>query len=56
MHKCCPFCKNPLMPWYHWRAGDGRFYCNEFCADAVDSHGDFTPPMHELYERQAQRA
>jgi len=40
MNKWCPFCKNPLLPWHHWRASDGRFYCNEFCADAAE---DATP-------------
>ena len=30
----CPFCKNPLRPGMEWKGSDGRFYCNEFCADA----------------------
>jgi hypothetical protein len=30
----CAFCKNPLRPTAEWKGSDGRFYCNEFCADA----------------------
>ena len=56
MHNHCPFCKNPLMPWYQWRANDGRFYCNEFCADASDLPDDFTPLPSEFRENPAQRA
>ena len=33
MHNCS-YCKNPLRPWSEWKGDDGRFYCNEFCADA----------------------
>jgi hypothetical protein len=40
MHNCA-FCKNPLTPWYQWKGGDGRFYCNEFCADASEANGEF---------------
>ena len=36
MNNCCAFCKNPLLPWHQWKASDGRFYCNEFCADAAE--------------------
>lgn len=56
MHNYCPFCKNPLTPWYQWRGSDGRFYCNEFCADASELPGDFTPLHSELRENPAQRA
>ena len=34
--KNCVFCRNPLDPLSAWRANDGGFYCNEFCADAAD--------------------
>ena len=43
MRNFCPFCKNPLTPWYQWKASDGRFYCNEFCADAGETSVEFTP-------------
>jgi hypothetical protein len=33
----CAFCKNPLKPMAEWKGADGRFYCNEFCADAGDA-------------------
>jgi hypothetical protein len=33
MHNCA-FCHNPLTPLTEWKASDGGFYCNEFCADA----------------------
>jgi hypothetical protein len=55
MPQCCPFCKNPLMPWYQWRASDGRSYCNEFCADACDSSRDCMPSASEIHERPVQR-
>jgi hypothetical protein len=32
----CAFCRNPLRPAAEWKAADGLFYCNEFCADAAD--------------------
>ena len=56
MHNFCPFCKNPLAPWYQWKAADGRLYCNEFCADACDSAKDFKPRTSELRDYNAQRA
>jgi hypothetical protein len=56
MHNFCRFCKNPLTPWYQWRATDGRLYCNEFCADACDSTGGLTPPVPEFRDHTAQRA
>jgi hypothetical protein len=56
MHNFCPFCKNPLTPWYQWKAADGRLYCNEFCADACDSTKDFAPQKSQLGESNAQRA
>ena len=37
MRDFCPFCKNPLTPWFQWKASDGRLYCNEFCADAGET-------------------
>jgi len=32
MHACA-HCGNPLQTLTEWRADDGQFYCNEFCAD-----------------------
>jgi hypothetical protein len=56
MRNFCPFCKNPLTPWYQWKASDGRLYCNEFCADACDTMVDFTPAPAVLQERPGRRA
>lgn len=56
MHNFCPFCKNPLTPWYQWKATDGRLYCNEFCADACDSAEEFTHQISELRDYSTQRA
>jgi hypothetical protein len=36
MHNCM-FCRNPLNRNSEWKASEGRFYCNEYCADAEDS-------------------
>lgn len=36
MHNCA-FCKNPLRSWTEWKGGDGRLYCNEFCADGGET-------------------
>ena len=47
MRNFCPFCKNPLTPWYQWKASDGRLYCNEFCADA----GETTVEFHAVSRR-----
>ncbi len=47
MRNFCPFCKNPLTPWYQWKASDGRLYCNEFCADAGETSVEFTPSAAE---------
>jgi len=33
----CAFCKNPLIQLSEWKGTDGRFYCNEFCADASEA-------------------
>jgi hypothetical protein len=54
MHKCCPFCKNPLTPWYQWRASDGRLYCNEFCADAGETTAELTSQLSEFRDNPAQ--
>ena len=56
MRNFCPFCKNPLTPWYQWKASDGRFYCNEFCADAGETSVEFTPSAVESPDRAAPRA
>ena len=53
MRNFCPFCKNPLTPWYQWKASDGRFYCNEFCADAGDTALEFTPSTVQLQDPPA---
>lgn len=50
MRNICPFCKNPLTPWYQWKASDGRLYCNEFCADAGETIVDFGPSRARLRE------
>ena len=55
MRNSCPFCKNPLTPWYQWKASDGRFYCNEFCADAGETV-EFTPSAAPSLDRLAPRA
>jgi hypothetical protein len=55
MHNFCPFCKNPLTPWHQWKAVDGRFYCNEFCADASDSGPGFVPNVSETRDYTGQR-
>jgi hypothetical protein len=58
MRNFCPFCKNPLTPWNQWKASDGRLYCNEFCADAGETIGDFTsaPAPAVSQERPARGA
>ena len=48
MHTFCPFCKNPLAPWYQWKASNGRSYCNEFCADAADTDWALTSQLPEF--------
>jgi len=55
MHNHCPFCKNPLTPWYQWKASDGRFYCNEFCADASDASGVAAPSASQFRETAVPR-
>ena len=48
MHSC-PFCKNPLRPGMEWKGSDGRFYCNEFCADAgEDQIVHLVPKLPEM--------
>jgi hypothetical protein len=45
----CPFCKNPLRPGMEWKGSDGRFYCNEFCADAgADQIVHAVPKLPEM--------
>ena len=56
MRNFCPFCKNPLTPWYQWKASDGRLYCNEFCADAGETTVEFTPSAAEFPDHPARRA
>jgi hypothetical protein len=56
MRNFCPFCKNPLTPWYQWEGADGRLYCNEFCADAGETTIELTTPPPELRERPARGA
>lgn len=53
---CCAFCSKPLplvngivQP---WRATDGQFFCNEFCADDAEevrfrSHGQARRKAHQ---------
>ena len=48
MRDFCPFCKNPLVPWYQWKASDGRLYCNEFCADAGEATAPFVSESAQL--------
>jgi hypothetical protein len=48
----CAFC-NPLRPLYQWKSGDGRFYCNEFCADASEGDRAFKS-RGEFYAHAAQ--
>jgi len=50
MHDCA-FCKNPLGPFNEWKGKDGRFYCNEFCADA---EGTDIPTQHRARGPQPQ--
>jgi hypothetical protein len=59
MYKFCSFCKNPLTPWYQWKGGDDRLYCNEFCADACEGDWDVAGEVTQISERReysAQRA
>jgi hypothetical protein len=56
MRNFCPFCKNPLTPWYQWKASDGRFYCNEYCADAGETPVEFTLSGVESPDRPTPRA
>jgi hypothetical protein len=44
----CPFCKNPLTPGMEWKGSDGRFYCNEFCADAGEDQIVHVPKLPEM--------
>jgi hypothetical protein len=55
MRNFCPFCKNPLTPWYQWQASDGRLYCNEFCADAGETTVEVPPSVVEFPDPPAQR-
>jgi hypothetical protein len=56
MPNSCPFCKNPLTPWYQWKAIDDRLYCNEFCADAGETGIEFTPPAADFLNQPSPRA
>ncbi len=56
MRNFCPFCKNPLTPWYQWKASDGRLYCSEFCADAGETTIEVSPPPAEFGEHPARGA
>jgi hypothetical protein len=56
MRNFCPFCKNPLTPWYQWKASDGRLYCNEFCADAGETTAEFTQLAAEFLDHTAPRS
>jgi hypothetical protein len=44
----CSFCKNPLRPGMEWKGSDGRFYCNEFCADAGEDQIVHVPKLPEM--------
>jgi hypothetical protein len=55
MHNCA-FCRNPLKPWYQWKGSDGRLYCNEFCADAIETTGELAPWRSESRPRSVQSA
>ena len=60
MRDFCPFCKNPLTPWFQWKASDGRLYCNEFCADAgemvAEAVDEFIPTTVRFQGRPSPRA
>ena len=51
MHNCA-FCKNPLSRWSEWKASDGRFYCNEFCADASEATSELGHWPVDMPERR----
>ena len=52
----CAFCRNPLKPLSEWRAQDGVFYCNEFCADAADDTSKTIARGESRLEDQAKAA
>ena len=51
--KNCAYCRNPLNPLSEWRASDGGFYCNEFCADAADDASKVVTRQQFRLEEQA---
>jgi len=54
--KNCAYCRNPLKPWSEWRAHDGGFYCNEFCADAADDTSKLIARQELRLEERAKAA